>query len=260
MYERDGTMASMRHSAARALRDPTVYREEDEVGEHEIQTYILELLRPLVERFLAQRGVRAHVGSDQFVYWKQHDPTASIAPDLYVLPGVPQDIAIDVWKVWERGVVPSFVLEVVGKSPEKDYDDAPRRYAELGVKELVVFDPFPGDDRVSFQVFRRVGRRPLQRLEVTDGDRVRSRELGCFVRAVGRRASLRLRLAAGKGGGDLFPTAEESERAAREMERAARETERAAREAERAAREAALAELNAARARIAELERKLGKH
>ena len=94
--------------------DPTVYRGEDDVGEHELQTYILELLRPLIERYLRDQGIDAHVGSDQFIYWRQHDPQACVAPDIYVLPGVPQGIAIDVWKVWERGVVPDFVLEVVG--------------------------------------------------------------------------------------------------------------------------------------------------
>lgn len=145
--------------------DPTVYRVEDDVGEHEIQTYILELLRPLLARYLAERDVRAHVGSDQFIYWKEHEPQQCIAPDIYVLPGVSQDIAIDVWKVWER-------------------------------------------DRRSGRSFRRV--------QSTDTDRVASKELGCFVRVVGRAASLRLRVATGASGDDVFPTGEEAERAAKE--------------------------------------------
>ena len=128
-------------SAAEDPVDPTIYPVEDEVGEHEIQTYILELLRPLIARYLRERGIEAHTGSDQFIYWRQHDPRACVAPDIYILPGVPQNIAISTWKVWEHGVTPDFCLEVVGSRPNKDYADSPRRHAELGVDELIVFDP-----------------------------------------------------------------------------------------------------------------------
>jgi hypothetical protein len=238
--------------------DPTVYRVEDEVGEHEIQTYILELLRPLIERYLAERGVRAHAGSDQYIYWVQHDPTKCVAPDVYVLPGVPQEIAIDVWKVWERGVVPSLVIEVVCSDPRKDYDQAPQRHAELGVRELVVFDPFPGKDRRVFQLYRRT-RAGFRLVETTDADRVRSRELGCFLRVVGSGAATRLRLATGASGEKLFPTAEEAERLAKETERAAKDAERAAKEAERAAKEAERAAKEAALKRVAELETELAR-
>ncbi len=243
-------------SAARKRADPTVYREEDDMGEHELQTYILELLRPLCARWLASLGKRAHVGSDQFIYWQEHDPAAAVAPDLYVLPGVSQDIAISVWKVWEKGVTPSFALEVVGRRPEKDYDDAPRRYAALGVRELVVFDPFAAtrEDGIGFQVYRKTDR-AFRRVLTTDGDRVRSKELGCHLRVVGDGAATRLRLATGLRGDDVVATEAEAERAAKEAERAAKEAERAAKEAERAAKEAALASNEVANARIAELER-----
>lgn len=210
--------------------DPTVYRVEDDVGEHEIQTYILELLRPLIERYLAERDVRAHVGSDQYIYWVKHDPSQCVAPDIYVLPGVSQELAIDVWKVWERGVVPSLAIEVVCSHPRKDYEQAPQRHAELGVRELVVFDPFPGKDRRKFHVYRRV-RRGFRMIEATDADRVRSRELGCYLRAVGDGHAIRLRLATGARGEEIFPTAEEAERSAKEAERSAKETERSAKEA-----------------------------
>jgi Uma2 family endonuclease len=221
----------MGSAARRRIRvDPTVYRVEDDVGEHEIQTYILELLRPLIERYLAERRIRAHVGSDQYIYWEQHDPTKCTAPDIYLLPGVPQDIAIAAWKVWERGVVPSFVLEVVGSDPAKDYDGSPRRCAELGVRELVIFDPFPEETRRVFQLYRRLGN-GFRCVEQSDGDRVRSRELGCFVRAVGSGPSTRLRLGLGPSGDVLFPTGEEAERAQKEQERTQKEQERAHKEA-----------------------------
>jgi Uma2 family endonuclease len=242
--------------AAPTSVDPTIYREEDDVGEHEIQTYILELLRPLVERYLRELGRHAHVGSDQYLYWREHDPQACVAPDLYVLPGVRQDIAIGVWKVWETGVVPDLVIEVVGTDPHKDYDLSPRRYAEIGVTELIVFDPFPGPERTSFAVYRRE-HGSFRQVESTNDDRVWSKRLTCWVRRVGDAAAMRLRLALGEHGDALFPTGEEAERTAKEQERAQKEHERAEKEHERAEKERERAEKEAALRRVAELEAEL---
>src|SRR6202041_2064755 len=103
---------------------------------------ILELLRPLVERWYAQLGKPTFVGADQFVYYKQFHPTKVVAPDLYVLPGVPPGRRFKSWKTWKTGVVPSLAVEVITSDDvEKDYREAPERYAELGTDELVVFDP-----------------------------------------------------------------------------------------------------------------------
>lgn len=207
-------------SPASSTNDPTFYRVEDDVGEHELQTYILELLRPLVERYLADQQIDGHVGSDQFIYWRQHEPQACVAPDLYVLPRVPQSIAIETWKVWEQGVVPTLALEVVGRNPRKDYEDAPLRYAELGVDELIVFDPFIGPDRFAFTVYRRQ-QGSFLRVQQTQADRVWSQQLGCYLRKVGEDAATRLRLATGPDGNDLLPTPEEKSRAeGRELGRA----------------------------------------
>src|ERR1043165_8981388 len=96
--------------AARPV-DPTIYPVVERVGENTLQRSIVELLRPLIERWFRHRGVRAFVGADQFIYYVQHAPTERVAPDIYVLPGVRQGTPISVWKTWERGIVPSFGLE-----------------------------------------------------------------------------------------------------------------------------------------------------
>ena len=198
--------------------DPTHYPVEDEMGESVLQKLIVELLRPLLERWLAARAAPSFVGANQFIYWVQYEPTRSVAPDVYVLPGVPPGAAFKTWKVWETGVVPSFALEIVSADVEKDYAEAPRRHDELGVRELVVFDPesAAGGDRVRWQVFRRRPRKGLVLEERTDGDRVRSEVLGCWLRSVGEGASLRVRLATGAHGETLVPSEAEAERAAKE--------------------------------------------
>jgi hypothetical protein len=128
---------------------------------------------------------------------------------------VDQSIAIRTWKTFETRIVPSFALEVVGSDPEKDYEEAPRRYAALGVRELIVFDPFPGTRRVRWQIYRQSAR-GFRSTGVAAGDRVRSRELRCFLRVVGKGMDQRLRVGTGIRGDDLFPTAEEAALAAKE--------------------------------------------
>ncbi len=205
--------------------DPTVYPVEDKVGEDILQRLIMELLRPLIDRWFRQRRVRALVGADQFIYYQQHTPTSRVSPDIYVLPGVHPDTHVSAWKTWEKGIVPSFGLEIVSKDWEKDYEEAPGKYAAIGVPELVIFDPAPHRHRdgVAWQVFRSVRGRPLRRVEVSQGDRIRSGALGCFLRQVSKGEAVRLRLGAGSRGDDLFPTGEESERAAKEAAIVARD-------------------------------------
>lgn len=220
------------------------------MGEDILQRWIVELLRPLLQRWLDQRGIEAFVGADQFVYWKQHDPHKRVAPDVYVLPGVPGTSHVRSWKTWETGIVPSFGLEIVSTEWEKDYSEAPPVYDAAGVGELVVFDP-GWEERprgVRWQVFRRVGRRGLTRIEATNRDRVRCKALGAWLRAVGDGRAVRIRLATGPHGETIVPTAEEAECAAKEAERAAKE-------AERAAKETALARVTELEAQLARMAR-----
>lgn len=211
-------------SVARTV-DPTIYPTEERVGEEHLQRLIVELLRPLVERWLAQRGIRAFTGADLFVYYKQFDPLRRVSPDVLVIPGVDPGAAPTSWKVWEEGAIPTFAIEVCARSYLKDYVEAPERYAELGTREVVIFDPHFGRsrERFRFQVYRRLARRGLVRVEATNDDRVRSRELGCFLRAVGEDKARRLRLAIGPRGDELVPTAEEAALASAARERAERE-------------------------------------
>ena len=232
------------------------------MGEDMLQRWIVELLRPLLQWWLMQRGVKAFVGADQFIYWRQHDSHARVAPDLYVLPGVEPHTRVRTWKLWQDRVVPSFALEVVSQDWEKDYVEAVERYEALGVPEVLMFDPEweSHESRVCWQVFRRVGQRGLVRVEATNDDRVRSKALRCWLRVAGEGRDLRLRIAVGPRGEEIVPTAEEradTERAAKDLERAAKEQERAAKEQERAAKEQERTAKEAALARVSELEAEL---
>ena len=207
--------------------DTTFYPVEEKMGEGLLQRKLMELLRPLVESYLKARKVYALTGADQFIYFRQGDIRKRVAPDTYVLPGVDPERIISSWKTWEERILPSFAVEVVSGDANKDYIDTPLLYAELGVDELIVFDPdykkFKKEtDRYRFQVFRKLEKRGLVRVEVTNEDRVKSKVLGCYLRAVGRGSELRLRPATGPTGDTLWPTQGELERAEKEREQAAR--------------------------------------
>ncbi|HET9959615.1 MAG TPA: Uma2 family endonuclease [Polyangiaceae bacterium] len=219
--------------------DPIDYPVEEKVGEGLLQTWLVESLRPLVERWLAERGEVALVGADQFIYFEKGQPGVRVSPDVYVLPGVPPDTCIDCWKTWLTGVVPSFALEVVSKKARKDYVLTPQAHQQLGTAELVIFDPKPHLRRtgVRFQRFERTGGR-LQLCERTDADRVYSSVLECYLKMVPWRGVPQVRLALPPDGTALYPTALEAERAARMRA-----------EAERGATQARIAELEAALAR-----------
>lgn len=106
-------------------RDPTIYPVDEKVGENTLQRYIAEVLRPLVERWLRHRRQQALVGADQFIYYRQHMPTARVSPDVYVMPGFAQEQEIGAWKTWETGVVPSFALEIVSATGRRTTSNRP---------------------------------------------------------------------------------------------------------------------------------------
>ena len=249
-------------------KDRTVYPIEDDMGEGSLQRFISELLRVLIERWLEARGKPVFVGADQYFYWEQFNSQECVAPDVYVLPGVVPGKAIGAWKVWETGCVPSFALEVVSQDVDKDYLTSPAKYARLGVEELVVFDPEYrlSPARFRFQVFRK-SKRGLVRVEATNADRVKSKVLGCHLRAVGVDDDCRVRIATGFNGETLFPTdveaKQQAEAAAKQAEAAAQQAGAAAQQ-ERAGRERAEAtsrelttQLDAERAARARIEAEL---
>jgi len=253
---------------AKPLPAPVVYPETDDMGEHETQFNIAILLVPLLRVFLAGLQRIARVGGNQFWYFVKGRPPRCRAPDVYVVDGVAPDAADrGTWFTWE-GDKPAFALEVVSAEWKKDYDDAPGDYDAMRAKEVVVFDPGAPPEhprRVRWQVFRRVRGRGLVRVFAGDGDRVESRELGCWFRVVDMNGGPRLRVGVGPHGDELLPTESERADAERmhkeaalalaEAERAAKETALVLVEAERTARATAEAEVTRLREELARLQR-----
>jgi Uma2 family endonuclease len=223
------------------IRFPTEEKVPEGRRHFELRTFLFRVLK------LAFAG-RAGLGSDQFVYWHGSDPRRCLAPDVFVHLGAP-DEPVKSWKTWERGT-PQLAVEIVS-DPETEVDDFStklERYHELGVRELVLFDPDapPG---ARLRVWDRVEDDLVER--VVEDDRTPCLTLSLhWVVAPVEGFEAGLRLARDAAGEDLLPSPEEAFH--RKADAAEREADAARREAEAAKQEAA-----AARARLAELEKRL---
>jgi Uma2 family endonuclease len=210
-------------AGVRVFREATFDPFEDDMGEGSLQRFISEDFRPTLEAHVGEQLGPTFVGADQYIAWDPDDKEKVLSPDIYVLPGVPPGEDFDYWRVWQTGIVPSFALEIVSKRKKKDYKQVPPLYGELGVDELVIFDPRFKTRRPGFrfQVYRRDDRGGFALVEETNADRVRSSVLKCWTRAMGEGKGQRLRLATDPAGDVLIPTA--AEKAAAENAAAAAE-------------------------------------
>jgi Uma2 family endonuclease len=193
-------------------------------------------------------GDRACLGSDQFIYWNAANPRRQLAPDVFVRLGTP-DVVFDSWKTWERGT-PELAVEIVSDSDasEAELGDKLERYRELGVRELVRFEPDAAAG-AKLRIWDRDAEDLVERK--TEQDRSPSPALGVWwVVLPDAELGAVLRLAEDPNGERLLPTRAEAEALGRETERRGREAEARAREAEARAREVL-------ERRVAELESQL---
>jgi hypothetical protein len=146
--------------------------------------------------------------------------------------------------------VPEVAVEIVSDSDASSasWDAKLLRYQELGVRELVRFDPDEAPSR-QVRIWDLVGGALVERTEKKDRHLCRSLSLHWVVVPT-RSFPAVIRLARDAEGRDLVLTPEEAAERAREAEARAREAEARAREAADRAREAA-------EQRVAELEAQL---
>ena len=82
-----------------------------------------------------------YVSGDLLVYYEEGNRRVSVAPDAFVVFGV-EDRKRMSYKVWEEGKGPDFVLEVASPNTwREDVERKPDIYANLGVREYLLFDP-----------------------------------------------------------------------------------------------------------------------
>ena len=82
-----------------------------------------------------------YVSADLLIYHEEGNPRARVAPDVFVVFGVPKKKR-PIYKLWEEGVVPAFVMEVASRGTwREDEGRKAKLYERLGVREYFQHDP-----------------------------------------------------------------------------------------------------------------------
>jgi len=83
-----------------------------------------------------------YAASELGFYFELGNRHALVVPDAFVVFGVDEHPRLS-YKLWEQSKVPDFVLEVLSKHTwKKDVYDKPGLYADLGIREYWLFDPY----------------------------------------------------------------------------------------------------------------------
>ncbi len=131
---------------ATAVQAPAVaevfYPESDgqPVAETDVHRDLMfELITTLREHFRDDKHV--YISGNLFLYYQEGDPRRSVAPDVFVVKGIP-DHQRRIYKLWEEGRPPDVVFELTSRSTRgEDLRTKHALYERLGVAEYFLFDP-----------------------------------------------------------------------------------------------------------------------
>ena len=139
---------------------------------------IIELLK-----FFFQ-GKWVYVSGNLLIYYVEGDPKKSVAPDGFVVKNS-DPRRRRVFKIWEEGVGPGFVMEVTSrKTRREDLGSKKEKYALLKVAEYFLYDPLAEWLKPALQGFRLVDGDYVQIEATVDGGLV-SEYLGITFRLEG---------------------------------------------------------------------------
>lgn len=102
-----------------------------------------DLMNALIESLKAYfaNDPEVYVSGNLLLYYVKGNPAKSVAPDVFVVRGVPKGDR-RIYKLWEEGTPPGIVIEISSrKTWREDWDTKLRLYEKLGVQEYFIFDP-----------------------------------------------------------------------------------------------------------------------
>jgi Uma2 family endonuclease len=102
---------------------------------------IIDTLQMLEGYFAGQPNV--HLSGNLLLYYEEGNPRKRVAPDVFVVFGVPKEPPRDNYLVWKEGKAPDFILEITSKATR--HEDLNKKWVIyrdiLGVSEYFFFDP-----------------------------------------------------------------------------------------------------------------------
>ncbi len=138
-----------------AFQYDIVYPESDgqPMGETDFHRQEMMDLISALEGYYEDAG-DVYVSGNLFLYYEKGVPRSVVSPDVFVVKGVDPGPR-RVYKLWEEGRAPSFVIEVSSESTcDEDLGRKKQIYARLGVEEYFLHDPFEEYLSPPFQGFR----------------------------------------------------------------------------------------------------------
>lgn len=175
--------------------------EATEVAESPEQSEIIRELTSSLKMLVRRRKLSGlYVGADAYFAWVRENPNVRISPDVYLLDDPPEPARFQSWQTWlPDHKPPRWAVEVVSEDWRKDYVDGPRKYDQLGCRELVLFDPAAARGevrnaaRAALTLYRRSPRGSFDQVYSGEGP-ARCEEIACWlgVERAGYLALLRL--------------------------------------------------------------------
>lgn len=150
---------------------------------------MVDLIARLTAHFAGRQDV--YVSGNLLVYYEQGNVNRHLAPDCFVVFGVPNHNR-DTFRTWDEGTVPSVVFEITSKTTRREDTRLKRAvYQDVWeVDEYFLFDPLEDYLDPSLQGFRRV-RGAFQPIRPAKDGSLTSRRLGLTFSRDGARLSLR---------------------------------------------------------------------
>jgi len=149
----------------------------------DLMVYLIEALKAHF-----QADPQVYVAGNLFIYYEKGDLQSRIAPDVFVVFGVPKQRR-RIYRLWEEGRSPAVVMEITSRSTRaEDLWEKRGLYEFLGVEEYFLFDPLGEYLTPPLQGYRLVKGwyRALEPEQTESGAwRLLSRRLGLELRAEG---------------------------------------------------------------------------
>ncbi|MDH3603035.1 MAG: Uma2 family endonuclease, partial [Candidatus Tectomicrobia bacterium] len=132
----------MDEAPAFVVQQPIIYPESDgkPMAETDVHIDALIYLREALKDYF-RAAPRVYIAGNMLLYYEEGNPSACIAPDVFVVQGVDK-YERRTYRLWEEAQPPAVVFEITSRSTRLEDKGTKRAlYAMLGVREYFLYDP-----------------------------------------------------------------------------------------------------------------------